>query len=867
MRQIVAFLFFALVLMPASLWAQASPSAYTSAVRYDASGRVTGQISPDPDGAGALAFAAVRNTYDNVGRLVKVEQGELSAWQSQSVAPASWIGFTILTTVDYQYNGMGSKVRETVSNGGTVFKVTQYSYDSVGRLECTAVRMNPSTWGSLPASACTMTATSASGEQDRITKNIWFQSGKVKEVRKAVGTTIEQVYSGYTYTPNEKIKTIVDANGNRATYEYDGYDRLIAWRFPGKTNGTVSAACNLGAISEVGGITGPADARSASDDCEKYSYDRNGNRAKLVKRDGSVLTYQYDALNRNTVKIVPERAGLAATHTRDVYYAYDLRGLLTSARFDSASGEGLVSAYDGFGRMSSSTFTMDGVARTLTYNVDKGNNRTQFTFPDGNYFGFGYDGLHRMTAIGRNAASGLTGFGYNNRGLRSSLASGSWTYYGYDGIGRLNSLTQDIAGTPSDVTYTYGYNPASQIVTRTTGNDSYVYTGDVNVNRNYSVNGLNQYTAAGPASFSYDLNGNLTGDGPNAYVYDVENRLVSASGATTASLRYDPLGRLYETSGGAAGITRFLHDGDELVAEYNSSGIMLRRYVHGTSVDDPMAWFEGTGVADSAAKLIKTNHQGSVIALTDWYGNMLGINTYDDYGIPGTSNLGRFQYTGQAWIPELRMYYYKARIYSPTLGRFLQIDPIGYDDQVNLYAYVGNDPLNSIDPTGKQLTKSCDANSCTYTAENTNLLGALLMEAAAAIWNVGVGIHNAVVSESPATNNEPVKTTPTAVVNSNNELPITVYRLHGGISGPLGHSWTPIDPRNIPNPRDALGLPDGNTATSISTGQLVDVNGVTVRSALPLHGNRGGAPEFLVPEPAVQIQGIATEPFVEDDNK
>lgn len=91
--------------------------------------------------------------------------------------------------------------------------------------------------------------------------------------------------------------------------------------------------------------------------------------------------------------------------------------------------------------------------------------------------------------------------------------------------------------------------------------------------------------------------------------------------------------------------------------------------------------------------------------------------------------------------------------------------------------------------------------------------------------------------------------------------------LHGGISGPLGHSWTPIDPRNIPSPRDALGLPDGNTATSISTGQLVDVNGVTVRSALPLHGNKGGAPEFLVPEPVVQIQGIATESFVEDDNK
>jgi RHS repeat-associated protein len=428
---------------------------------------------------------------------------------------------------------------------------------------------------------------------------------------------------------------------------------------------------------------------------DRTAAEREYRRGPAQKRRRVAIPEQKP-LNRMTLKDVPNTAYFEF----DIAYSYELLGRAISV--ETAPARPVSYSYDALGRMVGET----GVFGTLIRDYDSGGRVIKLTHPDGFFVNYDYDAAGNVTIIRENGATTGVGvlatYAYDGLGRRTSLTRGNGTVtsWSYDAIGRVGSLGQDMVGTTSDLVVNgVTYNPASQITALTRSNDTYAWTGHYNVNRSYTTNGLNQLTTAGATALGYDGRGNLTSSGATTYSYTSEKRLATqTSAAPSVALAYDTTGRLSAVDQGGI-TTNFDYAGSTLIAERAAvSNAVLRRYVHGPGTDEPLVWYEGAGTTDR--RFLHTDERGSVIAVSNSVGTAIAINKYDEYGIPLSTNVGRFGFTGQTFVPEIGLWYYKARMYSPTLGRFMQTDPIGYKDGINWYDYVDGDPVNRGDPTG-----------------------------------------------------------------------------------------------------------------------------------------------------------------------
>src|SRR6266404_1679103 len=206
------------------------------------------------------------------------------------------------------------------------------------------------------------------------------------------------------------------------------------------------------------------------------------------------------------------------------------------------------------------------------------------------------------------------------------------------------------------------------------------------------------------APVTFDSNGNtltsVTGSNTTSYTWDFENRMTSVTlpgSGGTVSFKYDPFGRrIYKSS--SSGTSVFAYDGGNLIEETNSSGAVVARYEPTQNIDEPLAMLRS-----GATSYFHADGLGSITSLSNAAGSIANTYTYDSFGklTASTGSLvNPFQYTARESDSETGLYYYRARYYDSSTGRFLSEDPIGLQGGNNFYRYSQNSPLNWIDPSG-----------------------------------------------------------------------------------------------------------------------------------------------------------------------
>jgi len=599
-------------------------------------------------------------------------------------------GTSDAATTGYAYDSVGNVTGITDPRG----KVWRRTYDSRNRPLTATDPLNHTTHYTYDAAGNKLTETRPDGG---MTTNVYDAMNRLTR-----STDPKNQATQFSYDSADNLITLTDARGNAYGYTYDLLNRKLAMAYPGSSS-------------------------------EQWSYDAAGNLAAYTARAGQVCTYTYDNRNRNT------QYAWSDSITPSVTKSYDAAGRLNSLSNSVAAS---TYAYDVANQLLSESITITGLsgAKAVAYTYDDDGNRASLTNPAGTVVNYSYSNRNQVASIVADGPPPLASFTYDTAGNRISkcLENGVTSTYNYDDASRLTSIVHDPSVETLSYTYdsvnrrtgetrtsgglrSFGYDLTGQLlqVTHSAGTASFSY--DAVGNRitvsgasgagNYTANGLNQYTAAGgAASLTYDTNGNLATGGGWTYTHNGDSRLISVSGATSAAFDSDGWNRCVKRT--ENGVTTYLiYDEWNLIAEYDASGTLVTHYIHGPREDEILAKVTTTSttfpVEDAIGSTIAVTSASGAVLERIFYTDAFGTPAFQDAsGTPlsGTSTDTRFLFTGREWLASLGLYDYRNRTYSPSLGRFIEADPIRLDgNDVNLYRYVGNNPINYIDPTGEFL--------------------------------------------------------------------------------------------------------------------------------------------------------------------
>jgi RHS repeat-associated protein len=849
------------------LQTQADSTTYQLAYTLDSNGKVTQTDVTNPRGNHRIV------TFNSSGLALTDTKGCSCGSQ---VTYERQIGTDFVTAMvdalnhrtEYTYDSMGNVTGVTQMAGTSEAVTTSFAYEpTLNQVTSVTDPLNHTTSFAYDSKGNLASVTDVLNHQTTFTYNA---AGQRISTTDALGSTAQFAYDGgdlisVTNPRGQASSRFVDAAGRvlsvtnplgqTARFEYDALNRMTRVTDPlqGVTQFSYDPNGNLLSLTDARNnvtsyVYNNMDRVQTRTDplnhAESYQYNQNGNLSQHTDRKSQVTNYTYDSLDRLSQVTYADNSTIS--------YAYDAVSRLVQVT-DSISGT-ISSAYDNMDRLLSET-TPQG---TVSYTYDSLGRRATMAVPNQSVINYSHDNANRLTQITQ--GSSTVSFAYDNADRRTSvtLPNGVVTEYSYDTSSQLISLTYKKAGNTLG-NLVYEYDSAGR---RASIGGTFSRTGLPGSLTSASYNAANQQTTFGSQTLTFDLNGNLTSDGTNSYTWNARNQLVSMSGGVSASFQYDAASRRRAKT--IAGVTTtFLYDG-VTVAQEQSSGTAG---VLSASLDEFLTRSDASGTTSFILDAL-----GSTVALTDSLGAVQTQYTYEPFGsasLTGTASGNASQYTGRD-NDGTGVYYYRARYYLSSSGRFISEDPIGLNAGPNVYAYVGNNPIALIDPLGLNEKSNMywlgaagtvtagfgdsltfapalylvPGSGGTWTGLARRVTGAsgavdsgswwyTAGQACAVVWSFAFGA--AVAAEAGASKGIPV------------------YRVWGDGAKASGRSWTTVNPGSVANYRDVAGLPAQNTGRFVSEGVLRNSRGCVFKIADSLAGNRGGLPEVVIPDPARQV--------------